>query len=212
MATVRFVSLAGEENVAPPFRTPVRTVTDALFAHVEAHTRRAVCLCDGEEVLERGATLPEDGVVSVTPTPHRTLAHAEALSDNDCIVSELINRMGFGFVLVDRHGRPLTWVVRNTRVMHVDHGAVSCLLTKLQQEQRDTLFHKLLVVVGEDNIVELAQLGRGNYDREQECVTLLMKSAADSTTIADGDVVDLVFDVSLLCFQLVISAVNFRKV
>jgi hypothetical protein len=79
MPTVRFVSLTGEQDAAPPFRTPSDTVTDELFRHVEAHAGRVVRLCAGGEILRHGDALPEDGVVVVAPTPHRLLAHVNAL-------------------------------------------------------------------------------------------------------------------------------------
>jgi hypothetical protein len=134
MATVRFVSLAGEEDVAPPFRTPTPTVSDQLVAHVEAHTGWAVRLCAGEKLLKRGDALPEDGVVVVAPTPHRTLAHVGALDPHDCVV---VKR-----VIVDRHGCPLTFVVRNTRVTGVSQICIQCALTAMQWTQYHDLWRK----------------------------------------------------------------------
>jgi hypothetical protein len=134
MPTVRFVSLTGKKDVAPPFRTPSATVTDELVAHVEAHTGRAVRLCDGEEVLRCGDALPEDGVMVVAPTSHRTLAHAETLDPRDCVVK--VN------MVADRHGRPLTWEIRNLRVTFVTKNVVVCMLTNLQKKHLHLLWKK----------------------------------------------------------------------
>jgi hypothetical protein len=141
MPTTRFMSLTGEENVAPPFRTPTPTVTDELVAHVEAHARRAVRLCTEKQRLVLGDALPEDGVVVVAPTPHRTLAHVGALDPRDCVVVKQ--------AVVDRHGYPLSFVIRNTRVTVLSVFTVKCKLTVLHWPQYRLLGRKLELLHGE---------------------------------------------------------------
>jgi hypothetical protein len=132
MPTVHFVWLSGQEDVAPPFRTPISTVTLELFHHVEARTHRAVRLCAGDKVLERGDALPDEGVVVVAPTPHRTLAHVGALDPRVFLPI----RTDVKEAVVDRHGCPLTFVIRNTRVVYtLGDFFMRCALNKLQQAQ-----------------------------------------------------------------------------
>jgi hypothetical protein len=188
------VSLAGEENVSPPFRTPIPTVTDELLQHVEAHTGRVVRLCDGEEVLERGAALPENGVVVVAPTPHRTLAHIEALSDSDCVVvSDTV-------VMVDRHGCPLSFVIRNTRVTNVSMQWLQCVLTKVQWTHVRVLERKC----GEFSAcAPLPETGSAYFCHSGQALP-------DGAGV--GDAVDLTFNVCVCVAFPYFRVVSIRKV
>jgi hypothetical protein len=112
--------------VAPPFRTPICTVTDQLLHHVEAHAGRAVRLCAGGKLLRPGDALPEDGVVVATATPHMSLFLFAKLRPE-----YTATRRGDGTLVCREHLTPIT-VLLDVVCAEEFHGVVRVALDKTQ--------------------------------------------------------------------------------